>query len=429
MDPIKRLHSWQNTAISCGLEVVEKDPEQPRLEALAGLLRVLIEPCGDKGQFTRVVIGAPGQPDFVAVKIRPELFIPSAEEIEIGDEVFDRTFIIQGPKGIMLALLDAGTRLLLLRLRTDIRLEICLGELRAESNSDGRILALLPLLLDAGRRFAQPPPGVPRRLAENICQDPEPRVRLQNLLFLIREHSEEPGTAETLRTACSDRSPEIRLQAARELGSEGRGVLLEIAENVAEDALSAEALSALGAEVPFERAAAILDRARGDRRLQTCRACLEPLGRGGGAAAVAPLAQVLAQEEGDLAIAAVQALAATGSPDAETPLILALQREEEDLRMAAANALGRAGSAAAVLPLKEMAERSWLDRDLRRTAYEAIAEIQSRLLGASPGQLSLAGSEAGQLSLAEAEAGQLSIATDPAGELSLGGTEETTEEA
>jgi len=41
---------------------------------------------------------------------------------------------------------------------------------------------------------------------------------------------------------------------------------------------------------------------------------------------------------------------------------------------------------------------------------QAIAEIQSRLPGASPGQVSLAEGETGQLSLADDSAGRVSIA-------------------
>ncbi len=92
--------------------------------------------------------------------------------------------------------------------------------------------------------------------------------------------------------------------------------------------------------------------------------------------------------------------------------------------MAAAKALGRVGSARAVLPLKEVAERSRRDLELRPAARQAIGEIQSRLQGASPGQLSLAGAEAGQLSLAQAEAGRLSFVTDPAGQLSINDAED-----
>src|SRR6185436_5845866 len=65
----------------------------------------------------------------------------------------------------------------------------------------------------------------------------------------------------------------------------------------------------------------------------------------------------------------------------------------------------------------DAAESSPRDKDLHRAARQAIAEIQSRLQGASPGQLSLAGAEGGQLSLAEG--GELSLATDPAGQFSL----------
>ena len=53
--------------------------------------------------------------------------------------------------------------------------------------------------------------------------------------------------------------------------------------------------------------------------------------------------------------------------------------------------------------------------ELRRAARQAIAEIQSRLASASPGQLSLAATEAGQLSLAQAKAGQLSLPTSTPG--------------
>jgi molecular chaperone DnaK (HSP70) len=63
------------------------------------------------------------------------------------------------------------------------------------------------------------------------------------------------------------------------------------------------------------------------------------------------------------------------------------------------------------------------DSELLRAFRQAIAEIQVRLPGASPGQLSLVGTEAGRLSLARDEPGQLSLAADPAGQLSLQATE------
>ena len=71
------------------------------------------------------------------------------------------------------------------------------------------------------------------------------------------------------------------------------------------------------------------------------------------------------------------------------------------------------GGAAAVAPLRTMAARFPFDLGLRRASRQAIAAIQSRLTGATPGQLSLADGGSGQLSLAEESAdGRVSIADE-----------------
>jgi hypothetical protein len=344
----RRLQAWQDAAVSYGLQImkVQDDPSQPRLEALAGRLWVRIEISDDGTQFMRIAVVVPGPPDFIVVRIRPESTVPAEGEIEIGDESFDSTFVIKGPAPMAFALLDVETRRLLLRLSTDVRLEIRVGELRVEDESDKYLLALLPRLLEIGQRLAQAP-DIPRRLAENATHDPEARVRFQSLLLLIREYPREPATLEVLRTS-------------------------------------------------------------------------------GATTAVDALAKLMKQN-GELAIAAAQALGETGSPAAEPPLLLALQGEPEDLRMAAVKALGRVGTASAVLPLQEASRRSLFDFDFRRAAREAVAEIQARLKEAAAGQLSLAEAEAGQLSLSQAEAGQLSIAIDQAGQLSISGSEDEPE--
>jgi HEAT repeat protein len=192
-------------------------------------------------------------------------------------------------------------------------------------------------------------------------------------------------------------------------------ILEALARNLRDDAVSAEAVALLGQGLTFERTRDILERALSGRHPLTARACLEAIGNSADAAAVEVLAKTLEQGGAKLAAVAARALGATASPAAETPLIQALERDPE-VRMAAARALGRVGTVAAVLSLKEEAEGSWLD--FRRAARQAIAEIQERLHGASPGQLSLAGAETGQLSLAQ-EGGELSLAEDPAGRLSL----------
>jgi hypothetical protein len=67
-----------------------------------------------------------------------------------------------------------------------------------------------------------------------------------------------------------------------------------------------------------------------------------------------------------------------------------------------------------VTALRECAGAHVFDGALRRAVRQAIAEIQSRVTGASPGQLSLAAGDAGQVSLVgEDQRGQVSL--EPAG--------------
>jgi HEAT repeat protein len=414
----RRLQAWREAAAACGLQNAEVSNWPTQVTARAGPLTVRIETCGNKGRYTRITVSVPGSPDFHGVSIRREPLVRWARETEVGDSQFDGTFFLEGPARQVLALLDAEMRRLLIEANAEGRLEVSRGSLQVESLSDRQVPHVLPLLLEIGRRLAQPM-DVLQRLTENAHRDDEPGVRLQNLLLLIRELPENQWTLEALRTACADPSPAIRLRAAKALGAEGRAVLLALAEGLADDTVSAEAVSTLERELPFERTEAILSHALRWRRLQTARVCLDLLGSSGEAAAVDALAKVIGREKSELASAAALALGATGSPAAEQVLIEALLREEADLRVAAANALGRVGSVAAVLPLEEAAGRSWLDLDLRRATRQAIAEIQSRLPGASPGQLSLAGTDTGQLSLAPDGAGHLSLAPGPAGQLSL----------
>jgi len=391
----QRLQVWLNAAKSCGLLVEDSSWVQSlQMKAREGPLKVRIEDFPGKEGRCQIAVRAQGPPGFYDVRICREEWTFRAP-IETGDEPFDKAFYITGPMRILFGLLDAETRRLLLKVNAEHGFRVSHGELWA-GTFDYRVSGLLPLLLDIGRRFAHP---------QDATLSAETR-----LLKLLH---------------APDESPQFRLGVAKELGAKGREVLVELAESPTDDAVSAQAVAALGRDLPIERAREILVHALRRRLIQTARACLDALPGSGAAEDVELLAKVMAREHGELAAAAATALGSTGSPAAEKPLIETLQRADQaDLQMAAANALARVGSTAAVLPLKELAERTSHHPELRQATHQAIAAIQSRLPGASPGQLSLAVAEAGQLSLAQTEAGALSLAIDPAGGLSLSGGED-----
>jgi HEAT repeat protein len=413
-----RLRIWRKAITDCGLRLERVSSAMAfrlKLRARGGPLEVRLQATRRSGSSVRITIVIPGPPGFAGVRIRREHYRPEGErEIEIGEDGFDGKFYVEGPMRPVFVLLDAEARDMLLRANALCELEILHGELRVET-SDKDLSQLLPILLELGQRFSRRM-DVVHCLAENAVGDPVPGVRLRNLRLLIQDHPGASVTIETLRAACTDSSPQVRLRAALVLRAESRPILLELAQSTEDDDVSAQAMAVVGGGLPFEDTKTILDHALRRRRLETARACLEVLGGRGNAPAIEILAKVLAVETGELATAAALALGTAGNAAAEPALIPALQREQEDLLIAAANALARVGSVAAVLPLKEAAERFARNPELQRATRQAIAEIQSRIPGASPGQLSLAGTEAGQLSLAQDEAGQLSLAASPAEE-------------
>ena len=338
-------------------------------------------------------------------------------EIQIGDEGFDDDFVVNGPHTFVRAILDADTRRQLSSLLTAADLRVQGGRLqgdvpgRSSGTHEVQVARTVSLLLEAARRL-QRPSDLVARLVQNALHDPVAKVRLANLLTLVAEYPERPATERALFEACGDESDMVRVRAAIPRGERGRPILLEIASGSLDDGAGARAVAALDEYLPSDTVSDVLRRALRLRQMQTARACLVTLARRG-EAAVRQVVNVLSIEKGELAIVAAEALAATGSPDAEAHLVAALSRNIPELRIAAARGLGRVGSASAVLPLKEAEARHAGETGFSRAAREAVAQIQERLTGASPGQLSLAAAEAGTLSLTEDERGRLSL-KDPA---------------
>ena len=451
--------SWHEVASAAGLTELS-DPHGVAWGS--GSLRVeLSSYLEETASGTRVRISGAGLPADVTLRPqRREDAGGGVREIEVGDPAFDSAAWVEGSPALVRSLLDAGTRRAMLGLlegrlerpprmpfAAEGRLEhgaLCVDvpDFAGDSDLSKELLTpprprvdatglpcacgsaqlpdVLRLLLAVARRL-ETPEDVPRRLAENLKTEPLAGVRRQGLTTLAREHPGDAATREALLAARADPDAEVRLRAATLLGPEGRDVVLAIARGEgAPDETTARAVAALAGDLSADEASALLRSALRTRREASALACLRVLGRRGGPAAVKAVAKVLAVETGlrrlprrALATAAAKALGDTRDPSAEAPLLAALGSPSTIVRVAVAQALGRVGTTAAVLPLKELEAR---DASCRAAARQAVAEIQSRLTGAAPGQLSLAAGESGQLSLAEGERGELSLAGDSSGD-------------
>lgn len=436
--------AWRQAAEACGLNRLRWLPNPIGLEsdlvAQSERLSVRFQ-ITDEGQLrTRITISDEGRGAAHSLSLHREDLGTSFRkrggfrEIQIGDPDFDEVVFIEGPPTLARAVLDVETRRIvhgfLFRtgippspgsgwlMTTDAVFEE--GELRvvvdASSAAElgGVLREALNLLLETARRLSRPD-DVAVRLAQTARDEPLADARLQDLLTLAREFPEHAATRAALRAALKDDEDEIRLRCALALEEQGRDVLLDMAsDHRTAESCAARAIVAVRDGLSVERTETILSHALRTRRLLVAAAALEALGHRHAPEAISTMAHVLRQEQGELARTAAHALALSGLPAAEAPLIEALAREEPDLRIAVARALGHVGSTSAVPSLKDAGARRG-EQEFDRAARQAIAEIQSRVPGASPGQLSLADASltAGQLSLADDESGALSLSEKP----------------
>jgi HEAT repeat protein len=369
------------------------------LTALSGGLAVQVEPHYKRRRI-RARIAISGDSSSTGITLRPASDRrPDGSDAVLGDDDFDRAVTAEGPPALLAAALDAPTRQAVRSLlhgardegwpgRLEIRVVVEAGVLRADileqraGALENAMTWLLPRLIETARRLLLDA-DVPERLGRNARHDPLEGVRAQALAALIRDCRDHPQTAGVLRDACADASPEVRLRAAAGLGAEGERTLLALAQDGhLDETLRARAVGALAEPVPLEAVETLLATAARGR-------------------------------DTDLAAACAQALGRTGAAAAEPALLRALAHGQPGLQVAAAQALGVVGTVAAVLPLTEAAEAG--AGALRRAARQAVDEIQARLAGATPGQVSLTEEEKGHVSLADSLDGRVSLREQPAG--------------
>jgi HEAT repeat protein len=243
------------------------------------------------------------------------------------------------------------------------------------------------------------------RLAENARRDRLPSVRLGCLEVLLQERPGHPATSAAVRAALADADGGVRLAAALASPGEGRAILLEVARDPASsDAVASRALAIAGAAIEGDALELILRDALGAGKPATVAVCLDGLARDG-AGRVPAIARVLESEDVSHAAAAARALGATGARAAAPALVRALAHADEPVRAAAAESLGRVGAATEdVLALRQAEAAHPWDGTFLRAVREAIASVQSRIVGADHGQLALA-QPAGEVSLVKDETG------------------------
>ncbi|MET0556295.1 MAG: hypothetical protein ABW221_24855 [Vicinamibacteria bacterium] len=420
--PRTRAADWLAAAEACGLQGVSTtfDGRERRLHGRRGDIAVSLSASvfhknsGTKVRFQGLV-------PWLEVSGRPEglRLLGGTRGLTLGDAAFDDAFDVRGQRVGVQALFGSEVRRCLAEAFVEHDgpgadlVALRAGKLIAQVDDGApgtlapRLTALLGSLLTAcaGLRATD---GFEARLAGNARHDPQPSFRLRCLEVLLQERPEHPATADALRTALADSDGGVRLTAALASPAEGRTVLLEVArDDASSDAVASRALSLVGASIDGVELERILAVALGAGKEATVVACLEALAREG-ARHVPAIVRVLDSDAAPRAAAAARALGATATAHAAPALVRALAHADAAVREAAASALGRVGANVAdVLALRQAeAQHAW-DGAFLRAARGAIASVQSRLVGADRGQLSVAPA-AGEVSLAEDASGRVS---------------------
>jgi hypothetical protein len=433
-----RLHAWRKAAEAVGLSGISETSLfgiPTGVEGRADRLVVSIQSYrrGKYERGTRIQVGGLGHGGLVNVSAEgvgsrlAKVF--GDQEVGVGDSEFDDVAYVQGDPASVRAVLSADARRALGSLlrgrfseasgvkdravRTTLTDSTLRVEIRARAFDDlgSRLPAILEDLVAAGRLLVRPD-DVAARIAENARNEPLDSARLVDLETLATEYPQHQATRSALAAALGDPNPEIQLRAAIALGPDGRDALrrLAVSDDV-EEPVVARAIAALEADFPEDVAIDTIRRAVGHDRPRVARACVDRLAANGAARHVEDLAPLAAASDPELAVAAAHALGSATGEAAEAALVGALQSEADRVRLAAAESLGRMGSALAVAPLHACGEVHRFDATLRSAVRQAVATIQSRISGASPGQLSMAADEVGQVSLADTDArGQVSLA-------------------
>jgi hypothetical protein len=414
-----RAEAWQAAAEECGLAGWSTTTvgSQRRLRATRGRVAVSLSASvytrsgGTKARLTGLV-------PWLEVRARvPGFGIDRG--LSLGDAAFDEAFEVRGRRVDVQAMFDAGVRRRMVEVFTGeadsgadlvkwsdglLVAQIDDGVSETRASRLGTILASLLAIAEGMCAVEQPE----ARVADSARADPLASFRLRCLEVLLQERPDHPATAAAVRAALADSDGSVRLTAALASPAEGRAILLEVARDPASsDAVASRALALVGAAIQGEVLELVLQDALDARKEATVAVCLDGLAREG-ARRLPAIARVIESEVASRAAAAARALGATGVSAAAPALVRALAHADAAVRDAAVVSLGRVGETTGdVLALRQAEAAHPWDGTFLRAVREAIAAVQSRIVGADHGQLALA-QPAGEVSLAEDERGRVS---------------------
>jgi len=330
------------------------------------------------GTWSRIEVEVPGAiPRRIRLRWRPPGRRPSPGTVATGDALFDSTVELHGDEAELLAVFGAGTRRSVLDLFVGAPFELHDGRL---SVLRGGLAERPPLMEIAVRRFVElaaalniPVDSLPSRLRDTALADPEPGARRRARNVLLQRFMTTPEARDVAEAALEDEDPMVRLHGAMALGEER----LEQVENFAQ-------AEALPLEVRLRALEHLVDFAPAEK--------------------VMPLASGLFHSaDPDVLLALAQVSWRIDHP-AVPPLLgrlLVDSANHWELRSATIQALAECGTVEQVEPLLSIADAKLGDAELKKAARTAIARIQSRIEGATAGQLSVAaeGWQAGTLAM------------------------------
>lgn len=345
----------------------------------------------------------------------------SGEDIEVGDEAFDRKAYVEGPNQLSaVSYLNTHVQRCLLKLfdtyhqvtLEDGYVTLSIASMYIPPVQIYNVLddckALAGALLLGGKRPVQ-------RMVYHINHDPEPHYRSKCLALLCEHMSGEPEVTEACLEALKNDMVEVRLVASQFAPKEeGFPVVLQVANDTQEtphirkvamlllsddhyterEALSACFSAALDDDAPEVVAAAVeglmdLDELPGVDWLQT------------------QLVRPDRLSHRDF-IRCLRFFPPTRYPQIEETLCGVLGDEDEELAVAALEVLGKVGTVASLEAVVPMTTGVLRSSDVKQAAREAVASIQSRIKGEAGGlSVSAQETDEGQLSLSHG--GELSI--------------------